>query len=317
MSVLVLADDYDPSADAMVRALHDRGAAVDRVNTAWFPGQLSVSAELAGGRWSGCLRTPHRSIELDDVTAVWVRSPKAFSFPAELSAAERSFANLEAKYGLGGVLTSLPALWVNDPARAADANYKPVQLVTAARCGLIVADTVITNDPDTVRTFTAGGRTVSKVLGANTIVEAGGRKLGYTRIVDTADLGDLRGVGTTAHLFQRWIPKAHEARMVVVGDHVTTVAIHAGSAASYVDWRVDYDSLRYELVEPPEPVTAAVHGLMKTLGLTYGALDFVVSPDDSWTFLEVNAGGQYGWLEDATGAPITAQLADLLAGVAP
>lgn len=317
MSVLVLADDYDPSADAMVRALHDRGAAVDRVNTAWFPGQLSVSAELAGGRWSGCLRTAHRSIELDDVTAVWVRSPKAFSFPAELSAAERAFANLEAKYGLGGVLTSLPVLWINHPARAADANYKPVQLVTGARCGLNVADTVITNDPDTVRTFAAGGRTVSKVLGANTIVEAGGRKLGYTRVVDAADLDDLRGVGTTAHLFQRWALKAHEARMVVVGDHLTTVAIHADSAASYVDWRSDYDSLRYELVEPPDPVAPAVRRLMKELGLTYGALDFVVDPDDSWTFLEVNAGGQYGWLEDATGAPITAQLADLLTGVAP
>lgn len=317
MSVLVLADDYDPSADAMVRALHDRGAAVHRVNTAWFPGQLSVSAELAGGRWSGFLRTPHRSIQLDEITAVWVRSPKAFSFPAELSAAERGFANLEAKYGLGGVLTSLPALWINHPSRAADANYKPVQLTTAARCGLNVADTVITNDPDTVRTFAAGGRTVSKVLGANTIVEASGRKLGYTRVVDAADLGNLRGVRTTAHLFQRWVPKAHEARVVVVGDHIITAAIHADSAASYVDWRADYDSLRYELVEPPEPVAIAVRRLMKELGLTYGALDFVVSPDDSWTFLEVNAGGQYGWLEDATGAPITAQLADLLAGVAP
>jgi hypothetical protein len=29
--------------------------------------------------------------------------------------------------------------------------------------------------------------------------------------------------------------------------------------------------------------------------------------------LEVNAGGQYGWLEHQTGAPITDQLADLLA----
>jgi glutathione synthase/RimK-type ligase-like ATP-grasp enzyme len=47
------------------------------------------------------------------------------------------------------------------------------------------------------------------------------------------------------------------------------------------------------------------------MGLVYGALDFVIGPD-GWTFLEVNAGGQYGWLEDATGAPITSRLADLL-----
>jgi hypothetical protein len=28
--------------------------------------------------------------------------------------------------------------------------------------------------------------------------------------------------------------------------------------------------------------------------------------------LEINAGGQYGWLEDVTDAPLTDQLADLL-----
>jgi hypothetical protein len=30
-------------------------------------------------------------------------------------------------------------------------------------------------------------------------------------------------------------------------------------------------------------------------------------------FLECNAGGQYGWIEDAVSAPITTALADLLA----
>jgi hypothetical protein len=41
-------------------------------------------------------------------------------------------------------------------------------------------------------------------------------------------------------------------------------------------------------------------------------LDFVVSPEGSYTFLECNAGGQFGWLEARTGAPLTAALADLL-----
>lgn len=89
------------------------------------------------------------------------------------------------------------------------------------------------------------------------------------------------------------------------------MAIHTTTATGYVDWRTDYDNLRYELIEPPEDIAASVRGLMKDMGLVYGALDFVIGPD-GWTFLEVNAGGQYGWLEDATGAPITAQLADLL-----
>jgi glutathione synthase/RimK-type ligase-like ATP-grasp enzyme len=52
---------------------------------------------------------------------------------------------------------------------------------------------------------------------------------------------------------------------------------------------------------------------MAKMGLVYAALDFVVDPDGVWTFLEINAGGQFGWIEDETGAPLTAQLTDLLA----
>jgi hypothetical protein len=52
---------------------------------------------------------------------------------------------------------------------------------------------------------------------------------------------------------------------------------------------------------------------MVTMDLAYGALDFVVQPSGEWVFLEINAGGQYGWIEDETRAPLTDQLADLLA----
>jgi hypothetical protein len=34
-------------------------------------------------------------------------------------------------------------------------------------------------------------------------------------------------------------------------------------------------------------------------------------------FLEINAGGQYGWLESVTGVPLTGHLADLLAKGTP
>ncbi|MGH3994158.1 MAG: hypothetical protein ACRDSN_17065, partial [Pseudonocardiaceae bacterium] len=70
-------------------------------------------------------------------------------------------------YGLGGVLSSLPVLWVNHPARAAAAS-KPVQLTTAASCGLTVPDILITNEPAALCRFTQAGETVAKMLGATT-----------------------------------------------------------------------------------------------------------------------------------------------------
>lgn len=294
MSVLVLADDVDVTADQVVRALGERGVHVDRVNTAWFPAELRLSARLRAGRWSGGLRTPVRTVELEAVTAVWYRQPRAYRFPFELSPAERAHANLEAKYGLGGVLASLPALWVNHPGRLADAAYKPRQLIAAHQCGLDMPDTLITQDAEAVRSFAAEGATVTKILGANTILEEGVRKVAFTRVVGDDELADLRGVDVTTHLFQRWVPKAYEARVIVIGGHVTAAAIHADTAASYVDWRADYDGSAYELVDPPADVLAGVGALMRTLDLRYAALDFVITLDDRWVFLESTPEGSSG-----------------------
>lgn len=52
---------------------------------------------------------------------------------------------------------------------------------------------------------------------------------------------------------------------------------------------------------------------MAQAGLLFSALDFVITPNDEWVFLESNASGQYAWIEDATGHRITDALADLLA----
>jgi glutathione synthase/RimK-type ligase-like ATP-grasp enzyme len=238
--------------------------------------------------------------------------------PPELSAAEAHHARVEAKYGLGGVLASLPALWCNHPSRVADAAYKPVQLVRAALAGFTVPDTLITNEPDAVRKFAADGPMVTKLVGGMALDEDGVRKNVYTRLLEDEDLTDLRGVEHTTHLFQRWVPKAWECRVTVIGRHITAAAITAaGSQRGYVDYRTDYANLTYELVDPPERVTTGIRALMSGFGLVFGALDFVITPDGEWVFLEINPTGQYGFIEHATGAPLTAQLADLLTGAAP
>jgi ATP-grasp ribosomal peptide maturase len=311
MTVLILAAEFDVSADQMVLALRERDVPVCRLDTMWFPAQLSFDAELRDGRWRGWLRAPGRDVELEGLRSVWYRSPTTFQFPPELSGAERHHAFLEAKYGLGGVLSSLPVFWVNHPARAAAAS-KPVQLFTAARCGLTVPDTLITNEPSAVCRFAEQGATVTKMLGANHIAEEGTRKITFTRLLGHDDLADLRGIHITTHQFQRWAPKQYDCRVIAIGKQLFAFAIHAGNAASHIDFRVDYDALTYEPIELPADVASGIKQFMDALGLVYGALDFVVSPDGSYAFLECNSGGQFGWLEARTGAPLTQSLADLL-----
>lgn len=315
MTVLVLTEECDPTADRVVDELTRRDVPVFRCDTAWFPGSLTIDARLDGEAWFGVLRTPHREVALYDLRSVWYRRPSPFSFPAGMSRPERQHATWEAKFGLGGVLTSLPALWVNHPSRESDACYKPRQLAVAARCGLAVPQTLVTNDPQAVRRVAErlDGRVVVKMLGSNAITESGGTKVCYTHPLTEPDLSDLSGVGVTAHLFQeRLVDKAYEVRLTAVGDALFAAAIEASNEAARADWRADLGALRYRIVEVPEPVADGVRGYLSAFGLTYGAFDFVVDHEGRYTYLECNPGGQFGWIEASTGLPITSALADLL-----
>lgn len=137
MTVLILTSELDLTADGMVKVLEQRDVPVARVDTAWFPQRASIEAELRSGRWVGAVTAGGRRIALEGLRSIWYRSPSAFQLPAELSPTERHWAMSEAKLGVGGILASLPAvLWINHPSCNAAAAYKPVQLATAARCGL-------------------------------------------------------------------------------------------------------------------------------------------------------------------------------------
>jgi ATP-grasp ribosomal peptide maturase len=315
MTVLILTEECDPTADRVVDELTRRDVPVFRCDTAWFPNLLTVDAQLDNDRWSGVLRTPHRRVALADLRSVWYRRPSPFSFPTAMSGPERQHAAWEAKFGLGGVLTSLPVLWVNHPSRESDACYKPRQLATAAQCGLAVPQTLVTNDPQAVRSFAErlDDGVVVKMLGSNAINERGGAKVCYTHPLSVDDLSDLSGVEVTAHLFQQRVAdKAYEVRLTAVGDALFAAAIHAASEASRSDWRADLGALRYRSVEVPKAVADGVHAYLSAFGLSYGAFDFVVDHEGHYTYLECNPGGQFGWIEANTGLPITSTLADLL-----
>ncbi|MGH3802717.1 MAG: MvdC/MvdD family ATP grasp protein [Pseudonocardiaceae bacterium] len=275
MTVLVLATETDRTADSVITGLTERNVPVMRVDTSWFPQNMSLNAEFRDGRCSGVLCTTHHEVDLGDIRSVWVRTPSAYSFPDTMSAAERDYARREAKIGVGGALLALPdVLWVNRP-------------------GVVV-----------------------KPLTANLLYEDNTYKMGWTRKLSADDLADLRGVNATAHLVQDWVEKAWECRAVVVGDEVFAVAIHAGSEAARIDWRSDYPALSYEVIDLPLGVENALRAIMDELGLVYGAFDLSVSNDggsEIFWFLEINPGGQYGFLEGETGIPITDSLVRFLA----
>ncbi|GHJ39168.1 ATP-grasp ribosomal peptide maturase [Streptomyces sp. TS71-3] len=316
--VLIVAASDDWPTDRVVVELEQRGVDVFRMDTVDFPQRLALAGRIDQvSGWTGELATEQRTVELSRVGAVYYRAPGAFRFPEGMSGPEERFAAAQARAGLGGVLSALDCRWVNHPAAMARAEYKPVQLAAARSCGLRIPPTLITNRPDDIRAFTAdtGGDVVCKPVASPVLIEDGQLKSVYTQRLSLSDLDDLRGIDTTAHLFQAWVDKDYEVRLTVVGARLLAAAIHAGSDAAHEDWRSDYGALSYTTTTVPEHVAAGMRRLMKRLGLSYGAADFIVSPDGRWTFLEVNPCGQWDWIQGATGLPIAEAIADEMQGV--
>jgi ATP-grasp ribosomal peptide maturase len=315
-SVLIVSARDDWSAAQVADQLAVRGVRWAWLDPGDFPQRVRLTGRLVDTGWA--VRASHDTngtVDVGAVRAVFYRRPGDFRMPAGMSGPEQRFARAQARIGVGGLLASLPARWINHPSALADHEYKPRQLALASAVGLAVPATVITNDPGEVRAFADDvGELIVKPLADPLVAEAGTYTPVWTRRLTAADLADLAGVETTAHLFQAWINKRHEVRLIAVGHTLFPVAIHAGSHAARIDWRADYDALRYEPTECPTHVAEAVHHYLTAASLIYGAFDFAVDHDGVWWLLECNAAGQWGWLAEECDLPIAAALADNLIG---
>ncbi|WP_406296522.1 hypothetical protein OG948_13480 [Embleya sp. NBC_00888] len=312
--VLVVTGALDPTADYVLRELGRREIPFWRTDLADFPQDSTVQAELRpDGVWRGRLHDQRHGVNLDEIGAVWWRKPLPFRFADGMSEAEERFALSQAKRAFAGLLgAKTDVVWVNRPERNADCT-KPVQLTAAAEAGLAVPDTLITNDPAAVRPFAEKhhGHIITKVLGGIVHTEDGKRSQIYTSRVEPEQWDDPR-IALTAHLFQREITdKAYEVRLTVVGDQLFPVAIHAPVGPGRLDWRRDSPHLSYTDVTLPSAVGSGVRQMMRRLGLTFAAVDFIVDSQGVHWLVDVNPGGRWAWIE-LTRSAITNALADLL-----
>lgn len=308
-TVLILTHWFDPTADHVVAALHRRRADLVRFDAADFPTAMSASGRLEDC-WDVTLNVDGRTVQLASVRGAYYRRPTKFGCRLT-NDTEQAWALAEARAGLGGLLlTSVP--WMNHPHRSGYANYRPVQLMAARLAGLLVPPTLITNDPDRARAFAAEqGELIYKPM---THASPGGGQFIYAAPIGARELigEDGEAVAGTMHLFQRRIRSEYAVRLTIVDDRVFAAAIYAHSDAAAIDWRADYGALTYDQVEPPSQVVSRIRTMMSRLGLRFGALDFLVTADGEWYFLEVNPNGQWAWIEQETGLPISEAIADAL-----
>jgi ATP-grasp ribosomal peptide maturase len=308
--VVVVTRLDDATADVVIEELNRRAVPVVRLDPGDFPTSVTVSAYSDGGGLAGTVRTATREADLDGVRSVYWRRPRPYAAPSELDGADARWCVDQARFGLGGILATLPgARYLNHPWRNQAAEYKPAQLSAAARSGLRIPPTLVTNDLARARSFVhEHGSTVYKPLRNTDYTDQDGR--GLTVWVDVVEPAELdAGVGQTMHLFQQYVDKVADIRLTAVGDRLFAVRIDGSPG---VDWRRHYDDLTYTLISTPPEVANAVRDYLGVFGLTYGAFDFGLDATGGWHWYECNPNGQFAWFPDPITSRITATIADLL-----
>jgi hypothetical protein len=194
------------------------------------------------------------------------------------------------------------ALWINPWANAARAESKTRQLVEAAGVGLKVPRTLCSNDPARIRSFIReqSGETIYKPFYTSQWkLEDGGTAFAFTAVVTEDDLPDDDVLRLCPGIFQPRVPKSHELRVTIIGRHVFAVEIASQALeVARIDWRAGTRALAYRPIALPPEMEARCLALMERLGLAFGCIDFIVTPEGEHVFLELNQMGQFLWIEE-------------------
>lgn len=319
-AVLFISTKLDPHVDAVITRLQARGIPCFRLNTDHFHQEYRVLMRdgLPGtirleDQWGRACDYP------DGVRSVWMRKPEpSLPPPGVEDEGVRRYIDDEMRELLGFLPMDTRVPWINNPDENRRHQRKFPQLRLAQRMGMRVPRSLITNDPAQARAFfdSCPQGVICKPLLMGSHYVAGEHRVAYTRPVPRAELDALAAsIALCPTYLQEAIPKDHELRVTIIGEQLFCCRIDSQSVAgAEQDWRaVDTAKLPHSMVELRADIAHALRRYLAECGLRFGAFDLIVTPDEEHVFLELNPNGQWYWIELATGAPMAAAMADLLA----
>jgi len=318
--ILIVTNSEDATASLVTDELIRRGVEFFRVDTDRFPSDYAATASFGSGRkptMETVLCTTGQRAILGDVRSVWYRRPvRPIVSPEIQEEAVAGFASDETYEFLRGLWLSCDSYWLSHPEAIRIAERKVVQLNIASRLGFEIPQTVVTNDPDKVielRRMCHNGIVVKPLYIG--FVDDRQKPLSiYTNRLADEDYDQIETVRLAPSIYQEAIDKIADLRVTVVGKRVFSARIDgADGNGETPDWRcLDLKELTHSVYELPADLERACLELVSSLKLEFGAIDFAIDRNGQHIFLEVNANGQWGWIEKLTGLPITTAIADLL-----
>src|SRR3954468_541028 len=240
-TVLIVTNDHDEHADAVIVELNRRNVPVFRFHPEDFPHACSVSIEISDGRVDGELRTADRRVAFADICAAWYRRSRNLYMGPVSRTSEKldDYVKAQSTATVVAVCAGLETLWVSHPFKLRRGEVKALQLAEAARAGLATPQTLISNDPARAATFvdTLGAAECAiKPLMAIGVTDEHGYRLPLTTTLPPGH--PLESLALAPTMLQPYVDKAFELRCVVVGERIFCAKLDSqAEEQSRVDWR--------------------------------------------------------------------------------
>jgi glutathione synthase/RimK-type ligase-like ATP-grasp enzyme len=299
MNILILGNSEDAHAAHIRNVLTQIGANANYLDTSLFPTQLRMSwqpdTEL------GYLNLPEGGkFKLQDIHSVFWRHFSDVYLPPLEDADQELVAYNDSTSVLRTIIKACPARWVNSWEAYQFHKEKPLQLNKVKRQGINIPQTLVSNDPEQVIQF---AQTREKIIFKPVYGGA------HTQFVTESHLDPKRlnlALSISPVTIQEYIPGTN-IRSYVIAESVYSAEIRSQN----LDFREDANA---ELipVELPELVQQQCIAIAKALMLEWTAIDWRLTHDGKYVFLEANPSPMFLHFEQQTGFPITQKLVNLL-----
>ncbi|MBM6836103.1 MvdC/MvdD family ATP grasp protein [Desulfovibrio piger] len=311
-TILILTDKFDSHADRVQMKISEQGIVTFRLN-------LDVESLKTTKITEKCstwyIQTDCGEISSNEIDGIFLRRAFVELMLDEYDSTDIGFKIWRNEWNkvLLGLYTALrEKIWINRLKYAQIAENKFYQYHIAKQCDLNLPNQIVSNEIDQLKLFIEeNGVCVVKTLAQEFYKDNDGVFKGlYVNKINVDSLNEF-GDNENPITIQKYYDKLYEVRYTVVGDEHFVCKIESQkSLVANVDWRrYDIANTPHVAMIPPDAIREKVSSLMELLGLSYGAIDFIVTKENDWVFLEINPLGQWLWIEDLTGLDISGGIA--------
>ena len=317
--ILIVTRKQDTHTDEVINLLSKKNIKVFRLNTEDLLSKYKIDFGINKDEsWKAeVIDEVGRVLDLTKQKVAWLRKPD-FNFFGDYpdKSAEEFFAESETKAFINSIY-SLPNIkWINPPFIANGAKVKFQQLLLANKLGIKSPKTIITNQPELAKEFfvSCGEEVLLKsIYTANVTIDGLNQAIPSRKIGKDQFYSNYQNIALCPTQLQEYIEKAFELRITIIGQKVFAVKIDSQvNEETKIDWRLHTKMNPHSIYELPDHIEKFCIDFLNKQGLVYGAMDFIVTPQGEYYFLENNPFGQYLWLEIETGIPLTETMCDLL-----